>query len=55
MMCSNLTEDSEARKPSTETLKNALFGQLKSYEIDSHSENKIGKASGQLEGGNLTL
>ena len=55
MMCINLTEDSEAIKPSIETLKNALFGQLKSYEIDSHSENKTGKASGQLVGGNLSL
>lgn len=55
MMCINLTEDSEAIKLSVETLKNALFGQLKNYEIDGHSDNKSGNASGQLVGGNLSL
>ncbi len=55
MMCINLTEDQDAIKPSVETLKAALFGQLKSYEIDGHSDNKVGTASGQLVGGNLSL
>ena len=55
MMCINLTEDPEAIKPSIETLKDALFGRLKTYEVDSHSDNKTGNASGQLVGGNLSL
>ena len=55
MMCINLTDDEEAIKPSIETLKAALFGQLKSYEIKGHSNNVSGSASGQLVGGNLSL
>ena len=55
MMCINLTEDAEAIKPSIETLKDALFGQLKTYEIEGHSDNKLGEAFGQLVGGNLSL
>ena len=55
MMCINLTEDEQAIKSSIETLKSALFGTLDSYEIKGHTDNKLGIASGQLIGGNLSL
>ncbi len=55
MMCINLTEDSVAIKQSITTLKTALFGTLKSYEIDGNTNNRSGVASGALVGGNLSL
>ena len=55
MMCINLTEDAKAIKASIETLKSALFGTLESYEIEGHTANNPGDASGQLIGGNLSL
>ena len=48
MMCINLTDDASAIKHSVETLKSALFGTLKSYEIEGHSDNKVGDARGHL-------
>lgn len=38
-----------------ESLKNALFGKLKNYEIPPHPMQKIGKSEGELIGGNLSL
>jgi len=55
MMCINLAEDAKAIKPSVKTLKLALFGALKSYKIEGHTDNNPGTASGQLIGGNLSL
>jgi|TARA_B110000285_G_scaffold74091_1_gene85449 muramoyltetrapeptide carboxypeptidase len=55
MMCVNLTEDEKSIKLSIKTLKSALFGALKSYEIKGHKDNNPGNASGQLVGGNLSL
>ena len=55
MMCINLTDDDKAIKQSVETLKSALFGELKSYEIEGYSDNKPGDATGSLVGGNLSL
>lgn len=55
MMCINLTEDASAIEQSVSTLKAALFGTLNSYEIESHSDNKLGTVTGQLVGGNLSL
>ena len=55
MMCINLTDSSEAIKQSVETLKSALFGRLKNYEIEGHSDNRLGDATGSLVGGNLSL
>ena len=55
MMCINLTDDDDAIKQSVETLKSALFGTLKSYEIEGHSDNRLGDAIGPLVGGNLSL
>jgi muramoyltetrapeptide carboxypeptidase len=37
------------------SLKNALVGKKAKYKIAAHQLNKIGKASGELVGGNLTL
>lgn len=55
MMCINLTEDINAVKQSITTLKAALFGTLKRYEIDGNTNNKSGIISGILVGGNLSL
>ena len=55
MMCINLTDNSDAIKESVETLKSALFGTLKSYKIEGHSDNRPGVATGPLVGGNLSL
>jgi len=55
MMCINLIEDANAIDPSVKTLKSALFGSLKSYEIKGHSDNVSGEVSAQLVGGNLSL
>jgi muramoyltetrapeptide carboxypeptidase len=55
MMCINLTDDASAIEQSVETLKAGLFGSLKNYEIEGHSENRPGTATGLLVGGNLSL
>jgi muramoyltetrapeptide carboxypeptidase len=55
MMCINLTDDAAAIKPSVETLKSALFGTLKKYDIEGHSDNRTGTATGYFVGGNLSL
>ena len=40
---------------SIESLKKALFGESLSYEISSHFDNRIGKTTGELVGGNLSI
>ena len=55
MMCINLVDDPKSIKISLETLKSALFGELEGYNIEGNYYNKVGKAHGQLIGGNLTL
>ena len=55
MMCINLIEDANAIKQSISTLKAALFGTLKTYEIEGHFDNIPGTATGPLVGGNLSL
>jgi muramoyltetrapeptide carboxypeptidase len=55
MMCINLNEDRVDIKQSIETLKAALFGKLKTYEIDGNTNNRLGDTSGSLIGGNLSL
>jgi len=55
MMCINLTDDASTIKHSVETLKSALFGTLKSYEIEGNLDNRLGNATGPLVGGNLSL
>ena len=46
---------SKASDEAKETLRIALFGEKLKYEIDSHSMNKFGDASGELVGGNLSI
>jgi muramoyltetrapeptide carboxypeptidase len=46
---------SKASDEAKETLRTALFGEKLKYEIDSHSMNKFGAASGELVGGNLSI
>ena len=55
MMCINLKDDATTIKQSVETLKSALFGTLKSYEIEGHSDNRPGESTRPLVGGNLSL
>ncbi|MEE1897419.1 LD-carboxypeptidase [Flavobacterium rakeshii] len=52
IMCvSTLHATSEAK----ETLRKALFGEKLEYNIEPHSFNKVGKATGELVGGNLSV
>ncbi|SNB39025.1 putative carboxypeptidase [Flavobacterium psychrophilum] len=46
---------SKATQEAKESLRIALFGERLEYEIDSHFMNKLGKASGELVGGNLSI
>ncbi|NNK69591.1 MAG: LD-carboxypeptidase [Flavobacteriaceae bacterium] len=55
MMCTSMTDDPEEIKTSINSLKDVLFGNSMSYETEGSSYNKVGEASGQLVGGNLTL
>ena len=47
----NFTKNEEA----TESLRKALFGEALSYTVPTHTINRIGEASGELIGGNLSL
>jgi muramoyltetrapeptide carboxypeptidase len=55
MMAVNMEEKQKEINESIESLKNCLFGKLKSYHINNNKYNRIGKSSGILVGGNLTL
>ena len=55
MMAINMEEKQKEINESIESLKNCLFGKLKSYHINNNKYNRIGKSSGILVGGNLTL
>ena len=46
---------SKATEEAKESLRIALFGESLKYEIDSHPMNKLGKATGELVGGNLSI
>ena len=46
---------SKATEEAKESLRISLFGEKLKYEIDSHAMNRIGKASGELVGGNLSI
>jgi muramoyltetrapeptide carboxypeptidase len=50
-MLINFTTD----EASSETLRRALFGELKKHEIPAHKLNRKGMAQGELVGGNLSL
>ena len=55
LMCVSLTEDLDEIRSSVDTFKAALFGKPTDYNLDASSYNKLGKSSGQLIGGNLTM
>ncbi|MEI6866040.1 LD-carboxypeptidase [Flavicella sp.] len=55
MMPVNIGLPEEQRQQSVLTLKKALFGELSQYTLSSSSYNKLGSATGNLVGGNLTL
>ena len=55
IMCVSLTKDLTEINNSIKTLKAALFGKLTNYKLEYSSYNKLGNASGQLVGGNLTM
>jgi muramoyltetrapeptide carboxypeptidase len=55
MMAVNMEENQKEINESIESLKKCLFGELKSYHINNNKYNRIGKSSGILVGGNLTL
>jgi muramoyltetrapeptide carboxypeptidase len=46
---------SKATEEAKESLRISLFGEKLKYEIDTHSMNRLGKASGELVGGNLSI
>lgn len=55
LMCVSLTEDLEEIKESVSSFKRAIFGEPITYNIKGSKYNKVGKTSGQLVGGNLTI
>ncbi|OIQ29919.1 MAG: LD-carboxypeptidase [Bacteroidetes bacterium MedPE-SWsnd-G2] len=55
MMCVNLTDTMTMDNPTVLSLGAALFGKELSYSLKGSSYNKVGKCSGELVGGNLTM
>ncbi len=55
LMCVSLTKDLSDIKETVDTFKSTLFGKPVSYILEGSSDNKIGKATGPLVGGNLTM
>lgn len=55
LMCVSLKKDLEGIKESVATFKSAIFGNPINYQLEGSDYNKIGKASGHLVGGNLTM
>lgn len=55
LMCVSLTEDLSEIEDSIETFKSTLFGNPVNYQLAYSSSNRVGAASGQLVGGNLTI
>jgi muramoyltetrapeptide carboxypeptidase len=55
IMCVSLTKDLSELDGSVETFKSALFGNLTNYDLDYSTYNKVGEASGELVGGNLSI
>ena len=55
LMCVSLTEDLTEITESIDTFKSALFGNPTDYTLEGSGYNKIGKVSGPLVGGNLTM
>jgi len=55
LMCMSLTEDESEVETAIASFKKAIFGQSIAYSIKGSPYNKVGSASGQLVGGNLTI
>ena len=55
MMGTSLGEDQEGMDETIATFKKTLFGEELEYELEGSQYNRIGKAEGELIGGNLTL
>jgi muramoyltetrapeptide carboxypeptidase len=55
IMCVSLTKDLSEIDNSIKTFKSALFGNPVNYDLEYSTYNRIGEASGQLVGGNLTI
>lgn len=55
MMCVNLEDRGKAVEKSIESFRKVLFGEPLVYTVDGSKYNRVGVASGQLVGGNLTV
>jgi muramoyltetrapeptide carboxypeptidase len=55
IMCVSLTKDLSEIESSIESFKSALFGEPVDYDLSYSPYNRVGEASGQLVGGNLTI
>ncbi|MGG5487662.1 S66 peptidase family protein [Gaetbulibacter sp. PBL-D1] len=55
MMCVSLTKDLEGLEQTVATFKSAIFGETLTYTLAGTNYNRIGTASGELVGGNLTM
>ena len=54
-MCKSLEDKDNNNDRSIKALKDVLFGKKLSYNLNHITENKLGKRSGKIVGGNLTL
>lgn len=55
ILCVSLPEDASKIETSITSFKKALFGEPLNYTLEGSKLNKVGRVSGQLIGGNLTL
>ncbi|WP_425076580.1 S66 peptidase family protein [Psychroserpens sp. S379A] len=55
LMCVSLTKDLNDIKATLETFKSTIFGNPVNYTLEGSNYNRVGVASGQLVGGNLTM
>ena len=55
IMCKSIEDKDINNDRSIQALKDVLFGNKLSYNFNNKPENKLGKTSGQIVGGNLTL
>ncbi len=55
LMCTSLTDDLNDISESIETFRKAIFGEPLTYTLEGSKYNRVGTASGELVGGNLTM
>ncbi|TXD82200.1 LD-carboxypeptidase [Subsaximicrobium wynnwilliamsii] len=55
LMCTSLPRDISEIEQTVGTFKSALFGMPENYTLKGSADNRIGKATGELVGGNLTI